>query len=150
MRRNLWLGVLATTLLMAVGGVTVASASSDITTATTIHFLARQTSFTFIDVGKKGFSFGDYYVATEDLLQAGKKIGHDAYKCTAVSDRDTVCEATYVLAGGQITTQGDVLPPAEHFNVAVTGGTGIYQNVRGQLTIVPGPRGADETFHLLP
>ena len=150
MRNKLWIGLFATSLLIVAGGVTVASASSDITTAKTIHFLARQTSFSFVDVGKKGFSFGDYYVATEDLLQAGKKIGHDAFKCTFVSDADTLCEAAYVLAKGQITTQGDVLPPARHFNVAVTGGTGIYQNVRGQLTVVPGPRGAEETFHLLP
>ena len=56
-----------------------------------------------------------------------------------------------MFAQGQITTQGDVLPPARHFNVAVTGGTGSYQNVRGQLTVVPtSPTTANETLHLLP
>jgi hypothetical protein len=33
----------------------------------------------------------------------------------------------------------------------VTGGTGIYQHVRGQLTVVPtSPTTANETLHLLP
>jgi hypothetical protein len=150
MRSKLWLGLGLAGLLVAVGGVTVASASSDITTAKTIHFVARQTSFSFIDVGKKGFSDGDYIVATEDDIQAGKKIGHDAFKCTFIHG-DTLCEAVYVLAQGHISVQSDVLPPARHFNGAVTGGTGIYQNVRGQLTVVPtSPTTANETLHLLP
>jgi hypothetical protein len=150
MRSKLWLGLGLSSLLVAVGGVTVASASPDTTTATTIHFVARQTSFTFVDVGKKGPGDGDYVVATEDDMQGGKKIGHDAFKCTLIRN-NTICEATYVFAQGQISTQGDVLPPARHFSTAVTGGTGAYQNVRGQLTVVPtSPTTADETLRLLP
>jgi hypothetical protein len=84
MRSRLWLGLGLAGLLIAVGGVTVASASSDITTAKTIHFVARQTSFSFVDVGKKGASDGDYIVATEDDFQAGTKIGHNVFKCTFI------------------------------------------------------------------
>jgi hypothetical protein len=97
-----------------------------------------------IDVGEPGPSLGDSNVITEDVYVGGKKIGTSDLTCTAVRI-DPVkhsfaveCFNTTVLPGGQIAAQG-VVTSAEvekvPFKQAITGGTGAYKGVTGQLTV---------------
>jgi hypothetical protein len=87
-------------------------------------------------------------------MQGGKQIGHDGLVFTVTrlgaGTADEVVSAVEVLAHGQIDLSGLVTStPAGPgtFRLAVTGGTGSYQDTRGYATVVPGsaPR---VTIHL--
>jgi hypothetical protein len=101
-------------------------------------------------------------VFTTQLLKGDTEVGHQGGVCTVTSvQRNTVtsvqrnearCLATYSLRGGQITGQaliilGDPAPYA----VAITGGSGKYKGVEGEIRVDPAsemqPRGI-LTFHL--
>lgn len=97
-----------------------------------------------IDVGKPGFSLGDSQILTEDVYRAGKRVGTSDIDCTivrldlAAHTFETQCLNTTTLPGGQITAQGIVRSDQieqSPFTQAVTGGTGVYRGVGGQLTV---------------
>ena len=50
--------------------------------------------------------------------------------CTAVSPSNQSCSATYFLPQGEIVVQG-VIGSRLIYALAVVGGTGLYDNVRG-------------------
>jgi hypothetical protein len=54
--------------------------------------------------------------------------------CTTVSSSNQSCSATYFLPQGQIVVQG-VIGSRLIYAMAVVGGTGLYDNVRGSLTV---------------
>lgn len=139
----------AAMLLVAILGATVLAATSSqaITTARTIKVLARETNFKYIDVGPKGESVGDYYLFTQDLLnpKTKAKVGTDFAQCfilfNQAPNQPPPCTVTFDFARkGRITARSQ----------AVTGGTGQFQNVRGELHIEPIKGGAKLTFHLIP
>jgi hypothetical protein len=71
---------------------------------------------------------------------------------TSVARAEAQCLATYVLPGGQITGQALIVlgDPAPYL-VAVTGGSGRFKGVEGEIRVLPvsetRPRGV-LTFHL--
>lgn len=144
MRRSWKAITLTAAILLLLGTVaTVSIASAAPQTAKhpkiqVLHFITHETSFELIDLGKKGFSPGDQAVETETLLQNGKQIGRDVLNCVAITVSaqgiDALCHGALILRGGQIQVQGETTFTTP-FTVAVTGGTGRYQNVGGQLTV---------------
>jgi hypothetical protein len=82
-------------------------------------------------------SVGDRFEFTSNLVSQGDVIGHQGAVCTILhvrGDADAYeCVGTYLLPGGTITAQA--YRPANHpiSHVAITGGTGIYQDARGQI-----------------
>jgi hypothetical protein len=95
-----------------------------------------------IDVGEPGPSLGDMNVITEDVYRDGKRVGTSDISCTVVRIQmpkfAAQCFNTTTLPGGQITAQGIVTSDQIEqvpFQQAVTGGTGAYQGVTGQLTV---------------
>jgi len=74
--------------------------------------------------------------------------------CTTVSlqRQEAQCNATYSFGGGQITAQAVfILGSAAPYEVAITGGTGNYEGVKGEIHVLPAtpanPNGI-LTFHL--
>jgi hypothetical protein len=71
-------------------------------------------------------------------FQNGKRVDRSVLNCVAItvtaSGFDVLCHGALVFKNGQVEIQGetDFNTP---FTVAVTGGTGVYQNVGGQLTV---------------
>lgn len=144
---------------LILGGVSLAGASSDIASPTTIETHAFTTQFRFVDLAPNGISQGDEAVFHDVLKDGnGQKQGHDGGTCTvtfASGVGQVQCLVTFVLAGGQITFQGlttaDELNPGGHFSLAVTGGTGTYRNVRGAATVQSvSSSEADVTIQLIP
>jgi hypothetical protein len=93
-------------------------------------------------------------VFTTQLLKGDTEVGHQGGVCTvtSVARQEAQCVATYWFRGGHITGQalirlGDPAPYA----VAITGGSGKYQGVEGEVRVRPAsatqPRGI-LTFHL--
>jgi hypothetical protein len=94
------------------------------------------------------FSLGDRIVFSDDLFtsKGGKSLGYDGGVCTVARIADATtgsgvleCEVTFSLPGGQIATQA--LNTLTNGNLlgtqvgAITGGTGKYQNAKGQIAV---------------
>ena len=91
--------------------------------------------FTFVDVGKKGDSPGDYGVFKDPVLNAGGvRIGTiDAQCISAYSDQ---CSGSIRIPGrGQITFAGITPLNVDPDHYAITGGTGVFAGVGGALVI---------------
>jgi Allene oxide cyclase barrel like domain len=104
-----------------------------------LTFIEKSTAGTLVDVDKSGGpSIGDVFVFQSDLLDpaTNEKVGTTEGHCMLVTASEdlTDCDASGVLAGGQIRVAG-ASSQADVTVLAVTGGTGAYRNVRGQLTI---------------
>jgi hypothetical protein len=102
----------------------------------------------------EGTALGDQIVFTTQLLKGDTEVGHQGGVCTvtSVARAEAQCLATYALPGGQITGQAlIVLGDPSPYSVAVTGGSGRYKGVEGEIRVDPAsetqPRGV-LTFHL--
>ena len=128
-------------LLIMLSGVTIAGAAPQAkredTNATTLRFDVQFSPFHLVDVGEPNPSLGDYVVFHDLLFAHGKQVGDDGGTCPIVDLSQGLihCTGTIRLAGGQITFQGlTTTAPTKH--VAITGGTGRYQDLSGQATLV--------------
>ena len=103
----------------------------------TIRINDRVLAVTRIDVGARGTSPGDTEVIRSVLVQRGTRdtIGRGELVCTFVDNvRARVCRGTYILPKGEIIVGGSMLY-RQFFDVAVLGGTGLYDNARGTMTV---------------
>jgi hypothetical protein len=100
-----------------------------------------------IDVGKTGFSPGDYSLFTDKLYDrdTGEGYGHDIgrftfVKATGPRDGQVLLDVTAVTPHGKLTLYG----PGKFsqfqtgFRMAVTGGTGRYRNSSGGIVVKNG------------
>lgn len=89
--------------------------------------------------GEDDVSVGDFFSFTSHLFSPkGKRIGRDQGYCLFIDKSGLAqCEATLILAGGTILIkQGLALASgAPTFTVAVIGGTGAFEGVRGSTQI---------------
>jgi hypothetical protein len=138
-------------------GIAVASVSGTaITTATTIRLEARGGTSTFVNVRHMSHpAVGDEVILAQPLFSAAhpsQLAGHGFVTVILVGRNSTQDHATLVLRQGQIDAAG-VQGSSNTFQLAVTGGTGRFQNARGQaeVKLLPGPGNkALITLHLLP
>ena len=103
----------------------------------TIQIPDAQVRHTHIDFGKRGAGAGDVDVYSMLLYNkriTPKSIGHGEMVCTAVTAKRQSCTATYFLPKGTIAVQG-VIDSRLIYGLAVVGGTGLYNNVLGALTV---------------
>jgi hypothetical protein len=162
MRRITVAGAAIALMLGIVGVVSVASAASpatlDITTPQTLSFDIVFSPFYVVEVKPNGPSKGDNSLFHDRLFANGEEVGEDGGNCVVVDNPSTPstplpvsCTASFRLPGGQITTQGLAAAGAAPKQLAVTGGTGVYRNVRGQATLVEFGNGTGSvTFNLIP
>ena len=161
MRRSSKAIALAAALLLvsALGAISIASAAPQhaATNKTKVlHLISHQVSLEVIDLGKKGDSPGDQVLESTVEFQNGQRVGRSILTCVAITftstrGPDVLCHGATVFHDGQIEFQGETTFTTP-FTVAVTGGTGRYQNVGGQLTVERTlPNGIDdvETLRLI-
>jgi hypothetical protein len=115
-----------------------------------------------VNVNGRRFGPGDYFLFKERLTSsAGTRVGTDNIICTlhfpSTQNRfGILCEGTFTFSGrggierGTISVEGVLVfrEGVNSFALAVTGGTGHYQNVRGELDVPV--VGSSLTFHLIP
>jgi hypothetical protein len=80
---------------------------------------------------------GDVEVTRERLFYnraEPKPLGHASMVCTSTGGGTASCNGTYFLPRGKIVVAGP-RTFREIFELAVVGGTGYYDNVRGTLTV---------------
>ena len=114
-----------------------------------------------VNVNGPRFGPGDYFLFKERLTNsAGTHVGTDNVVCTAHfpfrKRFGILCEATFTFFGrggieqGHISAEGILVfrEGVRSFALPITGGTGHYQNVRGELHVPA--QGTSLTFHLIP
>ena len=117
----------------------------------------RETHFKFINVDGPRFTPGDYFLFRERVFRSGRQVGVDNGQCTAnfplrQQRAAFLCEVSFTFFGrGEIMTEGHVLfgPATTTLTLPITGGTGHFQNVRGEIH-VGGETQTVITFHLIP
>jgi len=122
--------VLVVTCVCSVG----AAASTGTTGPAVIRLTDVQSSY--VTLSREG-KLGSVELIEQRLFGSGspkKVIGHSIVNCTFVTDRERTCEGTYLLPRGMLVTNG-VLQSRLFYTVAITGGTGLYDNARGTLTV---------------
>lgn len=104
----------------------------------TIRITDREVLVTRVDVGTRGTSPGDTEIVSQRLFNmrvTSKSIGHSELVCTFVdTKRMRVCRGTYVLPRGKVVVGGS-LDYRQFYDLAVLGGTGLYDNARGSITV---------------
>jgi hypothetical protein len=131
----------------AIGGTIVAiTAAAPASAGTTISFTQAGISDKTFNLGSgHGIAVGYVELTADKLMQGGRQIGHDGTTFTVTrfgaGSADGVFSAVEVLAHGQIDLSGLVTSTPSGpgtFQLAVTGGTGTYQDARGYATVVSG------------
>jgi hypothetical protein len=90
-----------------------------------------------VDGGLTGASVGDVDVYGLRLFNKrirAKAIGSGTMSCTTVGGGGQSCTAMYFLPKGEIVAQG-LITSRLIYELAIVGGTGLYSNVRGTLTV---------------
>jgi hypothetical protein len=170
MRRS-WIVLVTVAAILSLGMIGVVSIASatptnqhDITTAQTFTVFGHATNFKMINVDGKGMGPGDYAVERWALRRSGAPAGRLNDQCTinfnqTPSNPTALCSFAFTFTGkGEITGDGSVVfAPAPEgfrpvpFNLPVAGGTGSYQNARGQIHVeFLGVADARFTFRLIP
>jgi hypothetical protein len=143
-------------LIVAGTGIAVASAAGpNITRATTIRLMIRGGTSTFVNVRHQRHpAVGDQVILSQPVFSAAhpaQRVGHGWVTVTLVGGQASQDHATLVLRQGQVDAAG--IQASNPFLLAVTGGTGRFQNARGQATVrlLPGKGNkAMVTLSLLP
>jgi hypothetical protein len=129
-------------------------AGSEVTGPTTVHVIEHATTDTVIDTGAAGDSAGDlltFHNAVFDSTDT-TRVGRDQGDCIRiVPGRSWECRFVTRLAGGSLTVEGPFFD-THNSVLAVTGGTGVYRNARGAMTLKSRAGGTefDFIFHLIP
>ncbi len=132
-------GLFAATVLagVAVVAAVLTAGSPALTNPGTIRLTTRAVKQQFVDRPPRGRGAGDLLVKRELLYNKGiraRAIGYADVVCTYTSRYARQCSATYTLPKGKIVVAG-AYAYAQFHELAVIGGTALYDNVRGTLTV---------------
>lgn len=154
MLRKVGIGGAVVALCALAFGFGAASAGSGITGSVGITVIEHATTDKVVDVGKKGDSTGDILTFHNDVYDETDttKVGTDQGQCVRESPKAGTWECwwTTSLADGQITIEGPYLDESNTVLAAVTGGTGLYENVRGSMEASCAGSECELTFSLIP
>ena len=132
-----------------------ASATSGIASPITLTVFEHSTTDKVIDVGTHGDSTGDILTFHNKLFDETDttKVGTLQGQCVRESPRAGTWECwwTMSLTDGQVTVEGPFSDTSDTA-FAVTGGTGLYENVRGSMQVEAINGGAEykQAFSLIP
>jgi hypothetical protein len=126
-------------LLAGVGLVAYGGLNSNAATGPEfIRISDRQFTYSYVDNGVRGHSPGDQEIIFDKLFNrriTPKPIGSARFLCTFTTGRTRTCIATFDLPKGEVVATGTVRF-RQFYDLAITGGTGLYDNARGTLTVI--------------
>lgn len=104
------------------------------------------------DFGEPGLDVGDVDVFSDKLSRDGVQVGYDGGVCwfTNIAGPDhpiTHCVLTIQFEDGQIFAQGLGVHTTAPFDMTITGGTGRYAGLGGEIT-VSGVATPDEQYEI--
>jgi hypothetical protein len=119
----------------------------------TVRITSREVSRQRVDAGRPGRGVGDTQIIRYNLFNkriSRRPLGHADYVCTFVTSGTRSCTATFFLPKGRLVAGGSVRYPAL-YELAILGGTRLFDNARGTLTVIRttrNPRRDRMTFRL--
>jgi hypothetical protein len=128
-----------TLIAAAAGGVAVAAVLvvgvPAATGPSTIRITDVQFGYRLVPDASNGRA-GDVEMVQQRLFKPPltQSIGHSYLVCTYIDRRGRQCNGTYSLPKGTLVVSG-MIQSRLLFEVAVVGGTGLYDNARGSLTV---------------
>jgi hypothetical protein len=159
MRKWFVSAVSAACLLGVIGGTVIAGAGSTITVPETFTLVGSSRGFALVQAsGGRPAATDPGDVLIYDLLlndTGGADVGKARAQCTIHIHRWEICTYTWSIAErGEIVAEG-AMPPYAYLDtppldLAVTGGTGEFTNVRGTVHIEVLDGGERDTFNLIP
>lgn len=130
--------MLKSQMLIAVFASTLATSAAAGATprTTTIHLKLPSTKSSYVDLGRKGYSGGDYFLSTGRLLDlaTGKPAGRLGGVWTILSRAADNASFDLGLAHGTLIVNGHIVHAAKQSVLTVTGGTGSYAGAHGTVT----------------
>ena len=102
-----------------------------------IRITDRQFSYKRVDVGAPGRSPGDQEIIYDKLFNrkiTPEPIGSAQFLCTFTVGNTRMCTATVSLPKGELVATGRVRF-RQFYDLAIVGGTRLYDDARGTLTI---------------
>jgi hypothetical protein len=116
-----------------------------------IHVVERATTDTPVNIGTNtGDALGNQLVFHNFVYDAADKaqVGSDNGNCVrTVVGKVWECYWTILLRGGQMTVEGPFYDDGTDSMLAITGGTGIYKDARGQMKLhARNPAGTEYDF----
>ncbi len=102
-----------------------------------IRVTARQIASTEVDFGRRGAGPGDMHITAAQVYNVRitpRPIGSYELVCTTVRGISRSCQGTLVLPRGSVVVAG-TMRHRPLYHLAVIGGTGLYDNARGTLTV---------------
>ena len=133
------LRILVIALVLAAGAAFVAAATGKVSTAATgpaqIGISGQQTGYSRINVGARRNTPGDMEIVRFRLFNrrvTSRPIGRGELVCTFTNRRSRVCRGTYFLPRGNLVVGGSITF-REFYELAVLGGTGLFDNARGSM-----------------
>lgn len=132
--RRLALGLVAG-LVAAAGWLQLSSEAG--TGPAQIRVTSKQVRYHRVDSGQPGRTPGDMEIIAQLLFNRGvtpNALGHSEFVCTFTIDISRSCRGTFFLPRGTLVVGGS-LRFRQIYQLAVLGGTGLYDNARGTLTV---------------
>jgi len=155
MKRTIVLGI-GLTAAVAVALVAAAvSAGPTIAGRLQVHVIEHANTDTVIDTGAAGDTSGDLLTFHNPVFGPMdlRRVGHDQGECIRIAPSQGSWECRWVtwVPGGSLTVEGPFFD-AHDSVLAVTGGTGVYRNARGSMTLKARNGGTeyDFIFNLIP
>lgn len=133
---NKWIRITIGACGIAVAAAAMTGASSALTGPGTIRVTDKLVKQIHVDGGRPGRGAGDIEFFRQQLYNKGitsDPIGHSDITCANTGTGSMNCTGTYFLPKGKIMV-GGVIASRLFYVLAVIGGTGLYDNVRGTLT----------------
>jgi hypothetical protein len=124
--------------LMVLNGWSLSSSASASTGPATVRISNREISRVRVDAGRPGRGPGDMAIIRQNLFNKrikSRPIGHADYVCTFVTKGTRYCTATFFLPKGRLVAGGSIRF-SEFYELAVLGGTRLFDNARGTLTVI--------------
>ena len=122
--------------LMVLNGWSLSGSAS--TGRATVRITNREISRVRVDAGRPGRGPGDMAIIRQNLFNKrikSRPIGHADYICTYVTKGTRYCTATFFLPKGRLVAGGSIRF-SEFYELAILGGTRLFDNARGTLTVI--------------
>lgn len=138
MPRSLYMTLIAVSLVATALVYGWSATSSAGTGPATIRITSREINRVRVDLGRPGRGAGDTEIVRQNLFNRRVKprpIGHADYVCTYTTSQTRACTVTIFLPRGRLIAGGSIRYE-ELYELAVLGGTRLYDDARGTLTVI--------------
>ena len=129
--------LVASAVLASVVAAAAAMSAATATGPASIRVTDEQSRLVNVDVGRRGRSPGDMEIVTARIYNRrirDRAIGHWELVCTFTIGVRRSCRGTIFLPKGKLVVGGSIRY-RELYELAILGGTGLYDNARGTLTV---------------